>query len=69
MRTKKECMFCKRKINEVDYKDAGILQKFMNPWGKIKPATDTGLCARHQRRLAEAVKRARFLAIIPYSSR
>lgn len=65
----KECLFCRRKIKEIDYKDSGLLQKFMNSWSKIKPAGDTGVCAKHQRRLAEAIKRARFLAILPYSSR
>jgi len=65
----KECLFCRRKIEELDYKDTAILSKFLNPWGKIKPASDTGVCAKHQRRLAEAIKRARYLALLAYISR
>ena len=66
---KKECQFCKRKVVTIDYKDGGLLSRYMSGWGKIRPAKDTGTCARHQRRLDEAVKRARFLAIVPYTNR
>jgi small subunit ribosomal protein S18 len=66
---KKECQFCKRKVVAVDYKDAGLLGRYMTSWAKIRPAKDTGACARHQRGLSEAIKRARFLALVPYVSR
>jgi small subunit ribosomal protein S18 len=66
---RKECQFCKRKVAEIDYKDAQLMSRYMSSWAKIRPAKDTGACARHQRGLSEAVKRARFLALVPYLSR
>lgn len=70
MKTKrKECQFCKRKVTEIDYKDSHLLGRYMTSWAKIRPGKDTGACARHQRGLAEAIKRARFLALVPYVSR
>lgn len=66
---KKDCAFCRRKAIDIDYKDPVLLSKYLTPWAKIKAAKDTGLCAKHQRRLAEAIKRARFLALLPYTSR
>lgn len=66
---RKECQFCKRKVAEIDYKDAGLLGRYMSGWAKIRPSKDTGACARHQRGLSEAIKRARFLALVPYLSR
>lgn len=65
---RKECYFDKKNLNP-DYKDQIVLGRFMTPWGKIKPAKDTGTCALHQRRLDEAIKRARFLALLPYTTR
>lgn len=53
-------------INRVDYKDIETLKRFLNPHGKIMPRRRTGLSAAGQRALAEAVKRARFMALIPY---
>lgn len=66
---KKECQFCKRKVTSIDYKDGHLLGRYMSGWAKIRPAKDTGTCSRHQRDLAEAIKRARFLALVPYTSR
>lgn len=66
---KKFCSFCRKKIEQIDYKDAQALKKYMGIWSKIRPAKDTGLCSKHQRRLAQAIKRARFLALLPYSTR
>jgi small subunit ribosomal protein S18 len=63
---KKVCVFCVEKIDEVDYKDAGKLKKFVTEKGKIIPRRITGTCAKHQRILAEAIKRARFMAFLPY---
>jgi small subunit ribosomal protein S18 len=63
---KKVCVFCVEKIDEVDYKDAGKLKKFVTEKGKIMPRRITGTCAKHQRILAEAIKRARFMAFLPY---
>jgi small subunit ribosomal protein S18 len=53
-------------FNHVDYKDVETLRKFLNPHGKIMPRRRTGLSAHSQRALAEAVKRARFMALLPY---
>lgn len=65
---RKECYFTKKNITP-DYKDVATIGRYVTPWGKIKDAKDTGNCALHQRRTAEAIKRARFLALIPYTSR
>lgn len=64
-RRKKVCMFC-GKDNVIDYKDANKLRKFVSESGKILPRRITGNCAKHQRELTVAVKRARHLAIMPY---
>lgn len=66
---KKDCPFCRRKLIDVDYKDPAVLSRYISSWAKIKPTKDTGACAKHQRRLAEAIKRARFLALLPYTTR
>jgi small subunit ribosomal protein S18 len=67
--SKKQCYFCKKKIDIIDYKDSGLLSRYLTSWAKMKPGHDTGTCAKHQRRLAEAIKRARFLALLPYVRR
>lgn len=66
---KKECQFCKRKVASIDYKDASLLSRYTSSWAKIRPAKDTGTCARHQRGLTDAIKRARFLALMPFTNR
>ncbi|MDR2090429.1 MAG: 30S ribosomal protein S18 [Clostridiales bacterium] len=66
MPKKKVCVFCVEKIDEVDYKDAGKLKKFITDKGKIMPRRITGTCAKHQRILAEAIKRARVMALLPF---
>ncbi len=60
------CPFCKAKIG-IDYKDVSSLSQFISPRGKINPRRRTKACARHQRCLAQAIKRARFLALLPYA--
>jgi small subunit ribosomal protein S18 len=65
----KQCFFCTNNRDLVDYKDATAIRQFMSTQGKIYPRRKSGLCARHQRRLAIAVKRARFLALVPYTTR
>ena len=62
---KKTCHFCETKA-VIDYKDEHMLDRFTNDRGKILPRRVTGACARHQRQLATAIKRGRFLALIPY---
>lgn len=61
-------MFCSDKTNAIDYKDIGRLRRFVTERGKILPRRVSGNCARHQRVLATAVKRARELALLPYTS-
>ena len=59
----------RKTIRNIDYKDPATLSKFLSRWGKIKPASMTHLNAKDQRRLTEAIKRARFLALMPYVKR
>ena len=63
---KKVCAFCTDKNNVIDYKDAGKLKRYITENGKILPRRQTGTCARHQRELAVAIKRARVMAILPF---
>ncbi|QLG43409.1 30S ribosomal protein S18 [Mesomycoplasma hyopneumoniae] len=63
---KKPCQFCEAKLFYIDYKDIEVLQRFINTFGKIQPSRITGNCAKHQRKLALAVKRARFMALLPF---
>lgn len=65
-RRKKFCYFTSNKIKEVDYKDVYLLKKFITESGKIVPSRITGTKARYQRQLANAIKLARFLALLPY---
>lgn len=65
-RRKKVCVFC-GKDSSIDYKDAAKLKKYISERGKILPRRVTGTCARHQRALTTAVKRARHVAILPYT--
>ena len=62
----KVCHFCVEKT-PIDYKDISRLRNYVSERGKIEPRRRTGVCAKHQRRLALAIKRARFLALLPYS--
>ncbi|MEF9917656.1 MAG: 30S ribosomal protein S18 [Eubacterium sp.] len=67
-RRRKVCEFCERKVAEVDYKDVVTLKKYISERGKILPRRATGTCAKHQRKVTEAVKRARNIALLPYSA-
>jgi len=64
-----DCYFCKNNIKEIDYKDITLLRRFISGLAKIRPKKKTGLCAKHQRRLAIAIKRARYLALLPYTAK
>jgi small subunit ribosomal protein S18 len=68
-RRKKFCYFTSNKLDEVDYKDAYLLKKFITENGKIVPSRITGTKARFQRLLSTAIKRARFLALLPYTDK
>lgn len=63
---RKVCAFCVDKIT-IDYKDVARLRKYITERGKILPRRQTGTCAKHQRELANAIKRARYMALIPYT--
>lgn len=62
----KQCYFKQNNIRHIDYKDVDILKKFLNPRGRILSKKKTGVSAKSQRQLALAVKRARFLALLPF---
>ncbi len=64
---RKVCTFCTDKIEYIDYKDVNRLRRFVNERGKIMPRRMSGNCAKHQRQLSEAIKRARAIALMPYS--
>jgi small subunit ribosomal protein S18 len=66
-RRKKYCRFTAENIEHIDYKDLELLKAYVTETGKIVPSRITGTSARYQRQLASAVKRARFLALLPYS--
>lgn len=63
---KKVCNFCEEKVEYIDYKDVNKLRRYITEKGKIVPRRQTGTCAKHQRELTVAIKRARFMALIPY---
>ncbi|MDW7981302.1 MAG: 30S ribosomal protein S18 [Thermomicrobium sp.] len=63
---KKVCSFCMDGIKKIDYKDFGRLRRYLSPQAKIEPRRATGTCAKHQRQLARAIKRARHLALLPF---
>jgi small subunit ribosomal protein S18 len=65
-RPAKACPFCEGRTHYVDYKDDRTLGRFITDHGKNQPSRMSGVCARHQRQLSTAIKRARYLAIIPY---
>jgi len=65
---KKVCNFCKDKVTSIDYKDANALGRYVTERGKILPKRVTGTCAKHQRMVAKAVKRARSVALLPYTT-
>ena len=65
---KQVCGFCVDKVENIDYKDIARLRRYMSERGKILPRRVTGTCARHQRELTVAIKRARHLALLPYTA-
>ena len=65
---RKVCLFCVDKIEHIDYKDIGRLRKFTSERGKILPRRMSGLCAKNQRKITVAVKRARMIALMPFTT-
>ena len=66
-RRRKVCQFCVDKVEAIDYKDTAKLRKYISERAKILPRRMTGTCAMHQRQLTEAIKRARHIALLPYT--
>jgi small subunit ribosomal protein S18 len=67
-RRKKLCRFCVEKIDDINYKDVRMLSAFLSERAKITPRRISGVCAPHQRRLAEAIKQARNIALVPFAT-
>lgn len=65
----KQCYFSQHNIKRIDYKDTEVLKKFLNPHGRLIARKRTGVSAKYQRQLATAVKRARFMGLLPYVAR
>jgi small subunit ribosomal protein S18 len=63
---KRFCRFCVNKVKTIDYKDTKLMESFITEKGKILSRRISGNCARHQRRIAEAIKRSRFISLVPY---
>ncbi len=66
---KRVCQFCVKKVEKIDYKDTRILQQYITERGKILSRFVTGTCAKHQRQLTRAIKRARNIALLPFIGR
>lgn len=65
---RKVCLFCQEKVTEIDYKDVNRLKKFVTESGKMLPRRMSGTCAKHQRELSKAIKRARIAALLPFKA-
>ncbi|MGC9396938.1 MAG: 30S ribosomal protein S18 [Anaerolineae bacterium] len=63
---RKVCQFCSEKSDGIDYKEADLLRRYVTDRGKIRPRRQTGVCAKHQRQLTVAIKRARHMALLPF---
>ncbi len=63
---KRNCLFCREKIEDVDYKEVTLLKRFLSEKGKIRSRRITGACRKHQNQLSVAIKRAREMALLPY---
>ncbi|MBM3256712.1 MAG: 30S ribosomal protein S18 [Candidatus Liptonbacteria bacterium] len=64
-----QCFFCSQNLTNIDYKEVDLLKRFISSQAKIIDPKHTGICASHQRKLSEAIKRARFLSLLPFVRR
>ncbi len=64
-----QCFFCSQNMKDIDYKEVGLLKRFVSGQAKIIDPKHTGICASHQRQLSQAIKRARFMGLLPYVRR
>jgi len=62
----RQCFFCQANVKEINYKDTNTLRRYLSSFGKIVPRKRSGVCNWHQRKLSNAIKRARFMALLPY---
>jgi small subunit ribosomal protein S18 len=69
MKRKEQCFFCSQNVEDIDYKDVELIKRFVSGQAKIIDPVHTGTCSKHQRRLARAIKRARFMGLLPYVRR
>jgi small subunit ribosomal protein S18 len=67
MKKTKQCLFCSQNIDYIDYKEVNLLRRFISSQGKIISPIHTGTCSTHQRKLSQAIKRARFMGLLPYT--
>lgn len=65
----RHCFFCANAIGFIDYKDGRLLQRFTSSYGKMSPRRRSGTCAKHQRVVSQAIKRARFMGLLPFTLR
>lgn len=63
----RSCMFCQANVKEMNYKDTRMLQRYISSFGKIVPSKRSGCCDWHQRKLAQSIKRARFMGLLPFA--
>lgn len=63
----RDCVFCQMNATAINYKDTNTLRRYLSSFGKIVPRKRSGVCAWHQRKLATAIKRARFMALLPFA--
>ncbi|MDP3985416.1 MAG: 30S ribosomal protein S18 [bacterium] len=66
MKKERQCYFCRANVKEIDFKDTHILRRYLSSYGKIVPRRRSGVCAWHQRRVSNAIKRARISALLPF---
>lgn len=66
MKKQKQCYFCSKNVQDIDFRDIGLLKRYISAQSKIIDPHHTGICAKHQRRVSKAIKRARRMALLPF---
>jgi len=65
----RNCFFCQKNIQEISHTNADVLKRYLTPIGKIMPKKRSGACAKHQRKISKAIKRARIMGLLPFTNR
>lgn len=65
-RVSRTCSFCVNNVKEVDYKDTDVLKRYISSYGKIVPTRRSGVCSKHQKKLSNAIKKARIMGLLPF---